>query len=53
MKKKHNWTKKTMGECAKVHMEDIVWYLCLANPKDRLAKLEQIAKSYERISNSL
>lgn len=43
---KHNWTKETMGQCAKVHMEDIQHYIGLADPKIRLKKIEDIVKHY-------
>lgn len=53
-KKTHNWTKETMGECAKIHMEDIVyWYYNLEDGEAKRQKLDQIIQSYANISNDL
>ena len=53
-KKTHNWTKATMGECARVHMEDIVyWYYNLTDGAAKRQKLDQIIQSYANISNDL
>jgi hypothetical protein len=53
-KSRHNWTKATMGECAKVHIEDIVyWYYNLTDGAAKRQKLDQIIQSYANISNDL
>lgn len=52
--KKHNWTKATMGECAKVHMEDITyWYDNLIDGASKKEKIAHIIQSYINIENSL
>jgi hypothetical protein len=53
-RKKHNWTKATMGECAKVHMEDLAyWYYNLTEGAAKKEKVDQIIRSYVSIENSL
>jgi len=54
MIKKHNWTKETMGECAKVHMEQLLdCHFNMVNGKNKQKKLDSLMKSYLNISKSL
>lgn len=52
--KKHNWTKETMGECAKIHMEQLLsCFFNMRNKEDRQKKMISILLSYFNIEISL
>jgi hypothetical protein len=45
----HNWTKETLGECAKTHLDQLIDYLALVDDKKRLIELERIINHYWKI----
>lgn len=52
--KNHNWTKETMGECAKIHMDQLLnCYFNYADSKEKQKKIKEILLSYFEIEKSL
>lgn len=51
---KHNWTKERLGECAQIHMEQLInAHFNIVDTEYRLKKLSGIIESYFKIENSL
>ena len=50
---KHNWTKKTMGECAKRFMDDLQHYYFSYQGKYRNDNIGRLIEQYSKIEHSV
>lgn len=50
----HNWTKKTLGACAMVHLEQMIYAMrSHADKKQGRKEIKRLLKHYEQVERSL